>query len=446
MLQRISPYLHFSDTQHGFRSGRSTTTALLPVVQHAATGFNQHCPPKRTVVLAVDFSKAFDTVNHTALLRSLCRGHLDSNSIRWICAYLRGRTVSCSFGGRESAGVPVKQGVPQGSVLSPALFNHYVASYPQSYQEHDIARPQSAEHCCSYADDFTAYASDTQYERAADVLSGHAGDVGVWAAGRDLIVSEQKSTVTLLTPQTQQMRDRPVVTLNGADLPVEPNPKILGVVFDPGLHFHKQVENIVQKANSRLNLLRLLSGTGWGQHWETMLATYKSIVGSLYTYCAPIWFPNTSETSRNKLQVLQNAGLRMATGVLKMTGIDDLHAEVRTLKVEDHLRMLCSQFLATCLQPNHVSLPIVTADSGPREMKQTLQRSFRESREQSDGSRIPTSFMAPLSDLLEDGRILDIQAARKAIHTRAVEEAIQARRPNRVLGVVAPDVSEEDWV
>ena len=150
------------------------------------------------------------------------------------------------------------------------------------------------------------------------------------------------------------------------------------MTFDPTLRFHKQVEAIETKAKHRLNIMRLLTGTSWGQHKETLLATYKSLIGSLITYAAPIWFPNTSASSRKKLQIIQNNALRVATGCVKMTGVDDLHAEAHMLKVEDHLRMLCSQSLATFLQPDHASFPIVTADSGPREIRQTLQRSFRE--------------------------------------------------------------------
>ena len=256
------------------------------------------------------------------------------------------------------------------------------------------------------------------------------------------MISAQKSTVTLLTSQTQQARARPIVTMNGAPLPVEPNPKNLGVTFDPTLRFHKHVDKIIQKAKPRLNILRLLTGSSWGQHKETLLATYKSLIGSLTTYAAPVWFPNTSATSRKKLQVIQNSALRIATGCVKMSGIDDLHAEAKMLKVEDHLRMLCSQFLATCLQPGHPSLPIVTADSGPREQKQTLQKCFDETREYRGQQPIPTSFRAPLTDQLVNGRILDIKSARRAIHTRAVEEAIDARKPNRVLNAAAPDVDD----
>ena len=51
--------------------------------------------------MAVDFSKAFDTVNHTALLRSLSRNTFYSNTIRWLCTYLSCRIVSCSNNGSE---------------------------------------------------------------------------------------------------------------------------------------------------------------------------------------------------------------------------------------------------------------------------------------------------------------------------------------------------------
>ena len=69
MVPFIAPHMQLADTQHGFRAGRSTTTALLPLNYQIARGFNDKCPPRRTV--AMDFSKAFDTVDHTVLLRVL---------------------------------------------------------------------------------------------------------------------------------------------------------------------------------------------------------------------------------------------------------------------------------------------------------------------------------------------------------------------------------------
>ena len=123
MYARVSPHLPLAETQHGFRPGRSTSTALLPLFQLVVAGFNQRCPPRRTVAMAVDFSKAFDTINHTALLRSLPDTDVPSKDIRWLFTYLRGRTASCSYNRQDSAKVILHQGVPQGSILSPLLFN-----------------------------------------------------------------------------------------------------------------------------------------------------------------------------------------------------------------------------------------------------------------------------------------------------------------------------------
>ena len=91
--------------------------------------------------------------------------------------------------------------------------------------------------------------------------------------------------------------------------------------------------------------------------------------------------------------------------------------------------MLCSQFLATCLQAEHPSFPVVTADSGPRTKKQTIQRRF-------------STGVAPYRS--QDGTISDAVSARKEIHTTAVRSSIEARGMNRVLGTPAPAVDGEE--
>ena len=418
MLNRILPHIHLADTQHGFRKGRSTTTALLPLAHQVASGFNQNCPPLRTVAMAVDFSKAFDTVNHTALLRSLLNSTMDANTVRWLCTYLRGRTATCIYNGVESGSVVIHQGVPQGSVLSPALFNAYVADYPHT-----------ADLCTSYADDFTASASHSDVGGVTATMANHAQDVEAWANERELKVSAQKSTVTLFTPETQQGRFHPLVPLDGELLPLERTPKILGVTFDPHFHFHKHVEAIEEKAKQRLSILKALTGTTWGQQKETIIATYKALIDSLFSYAAPVWYPNASRTSINKLQVIQNSALRVATGCFMMSSIDHLHMEAEILTVKEHLDMLCTQHLATCLQRGHPSFAVVSADSGPRNKKQTLQRRF-------------SPGLTP--HMSQDGTVVDAASTRKAVHTAAVRSSIEARGTNRVLGTPAPPINEEE--
>ena len=107
-------------------------------------GFNQKLPPHRTVTMSIDFSKAFDMVNHTKLIQSLIDSPLNHNTTRWLNTYLRGRMSSCRYNNTNSPSRHVRTGVPQGSCISPALFNFFVSTYPRS----DVLTT-------SYADDFT---------------------------------------------------------------------------------------------------------------------------------------------------------------------------------------------------------------------------------------------------------------------------------------------------
>ena len=90
--------------------------------------------------------------------------------------------------------------------------------------------------------------------------------------------------------------------------------------------------------------------------------------------------------------------------------------------------MLCSQALASYLQAGHPSFPVVTADSGPRNKKWTLQRRFNP---------------AVASYMNRDGTNADATSAKKDTHTSAVADSIQVRRINRVLGLPAPPVNGE---
>ena len=103
--------------------------------------------------------------------------------------------------------------------------------------------------------------------------------------------------------------------------------------------------------------------------------------------------------------------------------------EAEILTVREHLEMLCSQFLATCLQPSHPSFPVVTADPGPRNMKKTLLRCY--------GAHVE-------SHMGVDGTIADAEAARAEIHSAAVASSIEARGVNRVLGTPPPKIDPEE--
>ena len=420
LYTKITPHVNLSDSQHGFRSGRSTTTALLPLVHQIAEGLNHHNPIRRTVSMAVDFSKAFDTVNHTTLLTDIHNTNMEHNTIRWLTTYLRGRTAVCRYNNTTSKSNTIHTGVPQGSVISPLLFNLYVSQFPHS--------PYTL--TTSYADDFTVSATAEATSEATATLAARAAEVEQWASDRALQISTQKSTVTLFSTYTHELNTHPTIPFNNSSLPLEKRPKILGVTFDPTLSFRAHADSIVKRAKQRIPILKAMTSVKWGQQKESLINTYRASIRSLFTYASPIWFPYISHTSKRNLQLVQNAALRIATGSVRASAEGHLHAETKMLPVDDHLSLLCSQFLVTALQPGHPSYPIVTADSGPRDKKKTLQLKFRPNIER----------------FLSNGAAQDAKEARKQLHTEYVDAALRARPLNPVLNLQPPDIAEEESI
>ena len=102
LLPYLNEHLVCDDSQHGFRKQRSPASALLPLSQTIADGFNEKKPAKRTVAVSIDISKAFDTISHDRLLKKLSASPLPHNLVRWFSAFIRGREQSVIFTGAQS--------------------------------------------------------------------------------------------------------------------------------------------------------------------------------------------------------------------------------------------------------------------------------------------------------------------------------------------------------
>ena len=164
--------------------------------------------------MALDFSKAFDTVPHHSLLQRVLQSDFNNNLIRWVAAFLNGRQACCQYPSARSRFLGARVGVPQGSVISLLLSNFSVSDHPNTADLHT-----------SYADDFTASAvSPSSVPETAERLMNHAADVATWAEERGLTISLPKSHVTLFTSDSHPSRLEPVVSLGGGG-PASPLPQ-----------------------------------------------------------------------------------------------------------------------------------------------------------------------------------------------------------------------------
>ena len=149
---------------------------------------------------------------------------------------------------------------PQGSVLSPTLFNLFM---------HDIPLPSDPNtHLMSYADDLTVLSQHPKHETAAAILQQYIHQLETWLTTNRLKVSPNKSSLTLITSFNQEIAIQPTVTLYNIPIPVNPNPTVLGVTLDPLITFRKHINTINTKAKRRLNVLRALTHTNYGHSKE----------------------------------------------------------------------------------------------------------------------------------------------------------------------------------
>ena len=102
--------------------------------------------------------------------------------------------------------------------------------------------------------------------------------------------------------------------INNKALPMATHPKVLGLTLDPKITYSTHIHNISVQAHKPLQIINALTATGWGKQKETLMTTYKAVMRPALEYASSVWSPIASSTSINKLQVMQNAALRTATG------------------------------------------------------------------------------------------------------------------------------------
>ena len=131
------------------------------------------------------------------------------------------------------------------------------------------------------------------------------------------------------------------------------HPKVLVLNLDPKLTYSTHIHTISVQAHKPLQMIQALTATGWGKQKETLMATYKEVMRPTLEYASSIWSPHASSTSTIKLQVMQNAALRTATGCTQDTNIQHLHDETLILPIHEHLQLHTTQYKQKTQHPSH---------------------------------------------------------------------------------------------
>ena len=290
--QFLEKYCIISEFQSGFRNGHSTDTAVSCVADYV---LSEVAKKKYVGAVLVDLKKAFDTVDHTILLKKLfCYGIRDI-PFDWFESYLSNREQCSLIGDSKSSFMPEgKYGVPQGSVLGPFLFLLYINDI------FDCIHPITF--CHLYADDTVIIQSAKDPESLKSGLEMQLEYLSAWFYCNKLSVNTSKTEVIFFGRKQKVKECKEMPPLSFQNCPIEPKShvKYLGVIFDEGLTWEKQASFVRQKAYLGLNKIRRVSST---INDDTKRLLLNALVYPHLGYCVNTW-SNTLAHVRKRFESL----------------------------------------------------------------------------------------------------------------------------------------------
>ena len=231
------------DLQHGFRERRSCETQLVSLIEDLARKTSQG---KQTDLILLDFSKAFDKVNHSKLIMKLHSYGIRSATLRWIQAFLGNRRQKVVVEGEESDSVPVTSGVPQGSVLGPILFLVYINDLPD-----DIVSQVRL-----FAVDTAIYLT-LENKSDSDKLQRDLDRLQTWEARWDMEFNPSMCQVVRVTSSRNPLQTEYI--LHGQVLEAVTSARYLGVDISSNLSWNTHVDRITANANRSLGFIKKIS-------------------------------------------------------------------------------------------------------------------------------------------------------------------------------------------
>lgn len=244
---------HFAETdaipttQHGFRAGRSCSTALAS----AQAGWLSGLKAGQLVgILGFDLSSAFDTLHPSTLLDKLESVGIKrrSNAFSWFESYLVGGEQQVDWDGERSEFARVLFGVRQGSILGPILFLLHTA---------DMASAVGTALNVTYADDSTVWCYADTADELKNKLEDLAARFSAWAAGNGLVMNAGKTQ--LIVSNSSKVPNDFNITVSGKVIKASDEFELLGVRFDRRLSTAPHDVMVAVAARQRASLISRLS-------------------------------------------------------------------------------------------------------------------------------------------------------------------------------------------
>ena len=232
------------DSQYGFRPGRSCEHALLNAHDTLLKSLNNR---QVSILLLLDFSKAFDTVDHNILLAKLAHYGIRGPALKWLRSYLSDRKQYVSVNNSDSSMTKITYGVPQGSILGPLLFIIYI---------NDIPEISTIAKFILYADDANIIVTANTIEEVYNQIVSLIDNLEDWVHCNGLTLNLKK-TKYLIFSRSKVALPCP---LNISQTPIErkTETRFLGVIVDESLNWSRHVKTVIAKMSRYVGIMYIV--------------------------------------------------------------------------------------------------------------------------------------------------------------------------------------------
>jgi hypothetical protein len=315
------------ELQSAYRRSHSTETALLKVQSDILESLDNGCV---TVLVMLDLSAAFDTLDHGILLSRFENVFgISGAALNWITSYLTHRYQVVVIDGEHSKPVLLKYGVPQGSVLGPKKYTMYAKPLGAIIRRYGLSYH-------FYADDTQLYVSfksndDAKKAHSLTLIESCLTDIEGWMRTNKLKLNSDKTEVMLFTSKHNALHMENVsVCVGDINITSVNSVRNLGVIFDSAMNMDQQLNSICRSGYHQLRNI------GHIRRYLTSDAT-KSLVNGLITsrldYCNAL-LNGLPQTSINKLQRIQNTAARIVTRTSRRSHMTPVLKDLHWLPVK----------------------------------------------------------------------------------------------------------------